>query len=201
MVYRFGKIISISLSSLAVILGAVLSAGAMRGPEIVAEEPQVQDWSQVCDGVTVTKHCTADDGLKYNKYIYHEAEPEVTEEIVHPAEPAKTHTVHHPATYGTRQVNIGCVKTTISNKSGSCALSQCRDGEYSGSTGRGTCSHHGGVLRSGGPWYIYRDEQYVVTPAWDETVVDVPAKPEWIETIVVTEAKEAYFEKELAEEQ
>ena len=199
--YRFEKIISVAFTSIAVILGAVFSAGAMRGQEIVSEEPRAQDWSQICDGITVTKHCTADDGLRYDKYIYHEAEPAVTEEIIHPAEQAKTHIVHHPATYGTRQVNIGCVKTTISNKNGSCALSQCRDGEYSGSTGRGTCSYHGGVLRSGGPWYIYKDEQYVVTPEWDETVVDTPAKPAWTEIVTVAEAKEAYFEKELAENQ
>ncbi|MBQ1528166.1 hypothetical protein IIZ77_00790 [Candidatus Saccharibacteria bacterium] len=186
------KTIAIVVGIAAAAVGSVVSAFAIRNH--IAE----QRWLRLCDGTTVTETCTADDGLRYVKYVYHEAEPEVTKEIIHPAEPAKTHSVHHEAVYGVKNVIKGCVKTTISYKNGTCALSQCWDGEYSGSTGRGTCSYHGGVMRRGGPWYIYEQVKYVVTPAWDEVVVDHPAKPAWTETIIVSAAKEAYIEKELA---
>ena len=181
------------LGLIVVVIGGVFGIGA--AVELTSEQP----WQQVCDGIAITSNCTAEDGSRYAKYVYHGAEPEVTKEIHHPAEPAKTHTLHHEAVYSTRTVPNGCIKTTISYKSGSCALSQCRDGEYSGSAGRGTCSHHGGVLRTGGPWYTYREEVYLVRPAWDETIVDVPAKDAWTETIIVSPAKEAYIEKVLAD--
>jgi len=185
---------------LAIVSSIVAIFGSIFGVVSLVHHADEQKWNRPCDGVTITETCTAvEDGLRYEKYLYHEAEPEVTDEILHPAQPAKTHTEHHDAVYGIRNVNKGCVKTTISYKSGSCALSQCRDGEYSGSAGRGTCSHHGGVLRTGGPWYTYREEAYLVNPAWDETIVDVPAKDAWTETIIVSPAKEAYIEKVLAD--
>lgn len=189
------KIIITIFSSLVAIVGGF----AGMPPKIDSPTPDTPTWSDICDGTNITENCTAEDGLRYETYIYHEPTPEVTKKIFHPAEPAKTHIEHHAAVYGTRTVNVGCVKTTISNKYGSCALSQCWDGEYSGSTGRGTCSYHGGVMRRDGPWYIYEEQTYVVTPAWDETVVDVPAKDAWTEIVVVSSAKEAYIEKKLAE--
>lgn len=147
----------------------------------------------LCDGKKVTANCQTEDGTQYSKYIYHKAVKEVTKTINHPAEPAKTHVVHHDAIYGMRQV-LDCIRTNISYKSGSCAQSRCWDGSYSGSSGRGTCSYHGGVAARG-PWYYYRTEQYLITQAWDETVVDEPAKIAWTETVVVTPAKPAYYEK------
>ena len=182
----------------AIISSIITIVGGFFGIKSYINYVEEQKWLRPCDGTSVTESCTADDGLRYTKYLHHEAEEAVTEDIVHPAEPAKTHIIHHEAVYGTRTINLGCVKTSISYKSGTCALSRCRDGEYSGSTGRGTCSYHGGVWYYGGPWYNYREERYVVTPAWDETVVDVPAKSAWVETVVVSEAKDAYWEKELA---
>ena len=54
-------------------------------------------------------------------------------------------------------------------------------------------------MRRGGPWYIYEQEQYVISPAWNEIIVDVPEKPAWTETVTISEAKEAYIEKILAQ--
>lgn len=151
-----------------------------------------QEWP-ICDGKTVIADCRDAEGKRYSKYVEHAAVPETTKEVPHAAVPAKTHIVHHDTEYGVRYTQV-CIKTSIDYKSGSCALSQCRDGSYSGSTGRGTCSHHGGVARSGGPWYETVEERYVVRPAWDETVVDVPEVPAWVE-IVVVPGKEAWVEK------
>ena len=162
-------------------------------------------WQRRCDGITITETCQDEDGNRCSKYIFHEAvpeitedvyhpaEPEVTREVHHPAEPAKTHIEHHDAVYGKRQVS-NCIMTTIDYKSGTCARSRCCDGEYSGSSGKGTCSHHGGVCRSGGPWYTYSMQEYLIKPAWDETVVDVPAKEAWTEVVVVSPAKDAWTE-------
>ena len=171
---------------------------ATQGPT-QGDSTQVKEqaWG-VCDGVKVTANCVDEDGNKYSKYVFHEAEKEQTKEVYHAATAAKTHTVYHPAEYGTETYRE-CVKTTINYKNGSCALSQCRDGEYSGSTGRGTCSYHGGVARSGGPWYVYKTRQVLVKKAWTETVIDTPAKEAWTETVVISPAKEAWTEKVLAE--
>lgn len=181
------KVILSFLSIVIAVLGVSSIVYAIGSPNNT--EPPIP----ICNGKQITENCQDENGTKYSKYVYHEAVTEVTKTINHPYEPAKTHTVHHEAVYGTKQIRE-CVKTSISYKSGSCALSQCRDGSFSGSAGRGTCSSHGGVARSGGPWYTYRTETYVITPAWDETVVDVPAKEAWTETIVVTPAKPAYYE-------
>lgn len=147
----------------------------------------------ICDGIKITSNCQDETGIKYSKYIYHEAVEEVTRAVNHPAEPAKTHTVHHDAVYGTRQVQT-CIKATIGSYAGQCARCQCADGAYSGATGRGSCSHHDGVAAYG-PFYTTTTEQYVVTPAWDEVVEDEPAKEAWSETIVVIPARDAYIEK------
>lgn len=183
------------MSRIGIIISATLAITVIGGSIVYANQKEAALWERACDGVEITSKCTADEGIRYSKYIFHEAEPEKTEIKEHPAEPAVTHIVHHPAVYGTRKVPTGCIKTNISYKNGTCALSRCRDGMYSGSTGWGTCNYHGGVWYGGGPWYNYREESYVVTAAWDETVVDVPAKEAWTETIVISPAKEAYFEK------
>ena len=156
-----------------------------------------QQWQRVCDGKDISEYCTGEDGIRYSKYLYHEVVKEVTKEVEVPAVPAKTHVVHHAAVYGTKKVVKDCIRTNISYKGGTCALSRCRDGKYSGSTGWGTCNYHGGVWYGGGPWYTYDEVTYVVKPAWDETVVDVPAVPAHKEIIVVTPAQPAYYEKEI----
>ena len=174
-----------------VVLTGVLGVGVIAG---VAKSIDDAEWKRTCDGITITGKCQDDSGSRYSKYIFHEVEPEVTKTVNHPAEPAKTHTVHHPAEYGTHSVPV-CIKTTIGYKNGTCALSRCRDGEYSGSTGRGTCSYHGGVWYGGGPWYKYVEEQYLISAAWDEIIVDVPAKDAWTETIIVTPARDAWIKR------
>ncbi len=176
-----------------------LSTGALvatiLGVAIFTDVANQQKWARTCDGKTVIESCSGEDGIKYKKYLYHAAEAAVTEEVYHPATPARTHTVTHPAVTGTRQVPTGCIRTNIKYKNGTCALSRCRDGMYSGSTGWGACNYHGGVAVSGGPWYTYRTETYIITPAWIETIVDEPAKDAWTETVVKTPAKAEWIEK------
>lgn len=177
------------------VISAIIATATIGGSIVYGISLDEQKWNRACDGKEITSTCTADDGVRYTKYVYHEAVDEVTKEVKHPAKAAVTHTVHHPAVYGTRQVVTGCVRTNIKYKNGTCALSRCRDGMYSGSTGWGTCNYHGGVWYGGGPWYTYKEEKYVVTPAWDETIVDVPAKKAWTEVVVVSPAIDAYYEK------
>ena len=182
------------------LIGVIASATVLTGVGVGAfavRNAEEEKWQRICDGILVTEQCSDKEGNRYVKYIQHAAEPEVTKEVTHPATPAKTHTVTHPAEYGTRQVAV-CIKTSIGYKSGTCALSRCRDGEYSGSSGRGTCSYHGGVWYGGGPWYEYVEERYLIREAWAETVVDEPAKDSWTETVVVKVAKDAWTEKKLA---
>lgn len=176
---------------------AIVASLSGLGVAAVHNAAEEQKWQRICDGTTIVSQCQDADGTRYNKYVYHKAEPEETKKVNHPATPAKTRTVHHDTVYGTRRVRE-CIKTSISYKSGTCALSRCNDGSYSGSTGRGTCSYHGGVWYKGGPWYEYHDEKYIVTPAWDEVIEVEPAKAAWTETIVIKAAKEAWTEKEVA---
>lgn len=182
------------LGKIILVAGVIGTSAAIVGISHGVEDAK---WNRICDGTTITEQCQDEEGIRYSKFLFHEAEAEKTKEVIHPAEPEKTHVVHHPAEYGTRQVKV-CIKTTIGYKNGTCALSLCRDGEYSGSTGRGTCSYHGGVARKGGPWYEYITETYLIRAAWDETVVDVPAKEAWTETIIVSPTKEAWTEKVVA---
>lgn len=149
----------------------------------------------ICDGTTVTANCKDQDGKEYSKYIFHEAQDKKTHIEHHEATPEVYHIVHHEPEYGTREVQ-DCVRTNISYKNGTCAQSKCADGSYSGSSGRGTCSYHGGVVARG-PWYTTRTESYVIRGAWDEKIVDKPAKEAYDEEVVDSPAKEAYWEKEL----
>lgn len=102
-----------------------------------------------CDGTTVTSNCVLD-GVSYKTYIYR------------PAVPEKTH-METETTYQEKVI-------------GYCSL--CSDGTYSPScaTGRGTCSHHGGVAQ------------------WNAPVTSsVPVQT--TKTVVDSPAQEAYFEK------
>lgn len=102
-----------------------------------------------CDGTAVTSSC-AIEGVNYKTYIHHPAVAEKT----------------HSETVTTYQEKV----------TGYCTL--CSDGSYSPScaTGRGTCSHHGGVAE------------------WNAPITsNVPVNS--TKTIVDAPAQEAYYEK------
>lgn len=97
-----------------------------------------------CDGKKVTSNCAVD-GVSYKKYIYHAAIAE------------KSHAEQ--------------VTTYQKQVTGYCTL--CQDGTYSPScaTGRGACSHHGGVAQWNAPRYsnvpVYSTKVVVDAPAID----------------------------------
>lgn len=103
-----------------------------------------------CDGTIVTTHCAVD-GISYTTYTYHPAI----------AEKSHTETV-----------------TTYSQKvTGYCTL--CSDGTYSPScaTGRGACSHHGGVAQWNAP-------RYSNVPTYStKNVVDAAAQEAYYERV------------------
>lgn len=103
-----------------------------------------------CDGTTVTRDCVAE-GITYSTYIYH------------PAVSEKTHTE--------------TVTTYRQKVTGYCTL--CNDGTYSPScaTGRGACSHHGGVAQWNAPRYSSIPEYTT------KTVVDAPARKAYYEKV------------------
>lgn len=104
----------------------------------------------LCDGITITTKCVSD-GISYATYIYH------------PAAAEKTHTE---------------TVTTYEEKiTGYCTL--CNDGTYSPScaTGRGACSHHGGVAE----WNAPRYSSIPVTST--KTVIDSPAREAFYEKV------------------
>lgn len=103
-----------------------------------------------CDGTVVTSNCVVDD-IKYASYIYHAAV----------AEKSHTETV---TTY-TKQISSYCTLCNDDTYSPSCA------------TGRGACSHHGGV----GEWNAPR---YKNVPEYStKTVVDAPAVDAYYEKV------------------
>jgi hypothetical protein len=104
-----------------------------------------------CDGTIVTASCTLD-GASYKTYIYHPAVAEKT----------------HAETETTYREEI----------TGYCTL--CSDGTYSPScaTGRGACSHHGGVAQWNAP--ILRNVPVNST----KTVIDAPAQEAYYEKVV-----------------
>ena len=104
-----------------------------------------------CDGTTVTEGCVLD-GVRYNRYVYH---------------PAVEQQSHMEQRSSQEQVITGY-----------CTL--CMDNTYSPScaTGKGACSHHGGVQQWNAPRYGTQ------TNTWEEEVIDVPAQAEYFETEV-----------------
>lgn len=114
-----------------------------------AETKTVQKVTPVCDGTIITKNC-AIEGINYSTYIYHSAVIEKS----------------HDETVTTYEQKITSY----------CTL--CDDGTYSPScaTGRGACSHHGGVAQWNAPRYSS------VPVRSTKKVIDVPAQ-------------EAYYEK------
>ena len=111
----------------------------------------IEKVTPICDGTIVTKSCKVDD-VNYSTYIYH---PAVAEKS-------------HNTTVTTYEEKVTSYCT------------QCNDGSYSPScaTGKGACSHHGGVAQWNAPRYS-----------------KVPT--ETIEKVIDTPAQEAYYEKVL----
>lgn len=105
---------------------------------------------EICDGTSITRDCSID-GVEYSVYKYY------------PAEPERSH-VETITTY-TKEIVGYCTLCNDGTRSPSCA------------TGRGACSHHGGVAEWNAP--IYSDVphyEYV-------TVIDAEAIPERWEKI------------------
>lgn len=115
--------------------------------------PAEEPETPICDGKSVVANCILD-GIEYLKYVYHEAVPEKS---------------HNETITNYRQEITGyCTICNDGTRSPSCA------------TGRGACSHHGGVAQWNAP--IYRNIPEYIT----NKVIDQPAQ-------------EAYYEKVLAE--
>jgi hypothetical protein len=108
----------------------------------------------VCDGTEVKANCKADGGV-YRVYVYH------------PAVAAKTH-----------QEAVTTYKEEVT---GYCTL--CADGTYSPScaTGRGACSHHGGVAEWNAPI------KSSVPVYGSKVVVDEPAKEAYYDKVLNTQ--------------
>ena len=108
-------------------------------------EAQNEEEIPTCDGTSITSDCEID-GIIYSTYKYYPAEEEK----------------YHYETITTYERKI----------TGYCTL--CNDGTYSPTcaTGRGACSHHGGVKEWNAPVYseVPKKEQ--------KKVIDSPASPE-----------------------
>lgn len=104
-----------------------------------------------CDGTTITSDCEVD-GIIYSIYKYYPAEEEK----------------YHFETITTYERQI----------TGYCTL--CNDGTYSPTcaTGRGACSHHGGVREWNAP--VYSE----VPKTEEKKIIDSPAMPERWEKVV-----------------
>lgn len=104
-----------------------------------------------CDGTTITNDCEVD-GIIYSIYKYYPAEEEK----------------YHFETITTYERQI----------TGYCTL--CNDGTYSSTcaTGRGACSHHGGVKERNAP--IYSE----VPKTEEKKIIDSPATPERWEKVI-----------------
>lgn len=120
-------------------------------PTITEEKDEKEEEIPTCDGTTIVKDCEVE-GIIYSIYKYYPAEEEK----------------YHYETVTTYERKI----------TGYCTL--CNDGTYSPScaTGRGACSHHGGVREWNAPVYseVPKQEQ--------KKVIDSPAVPERWEKVV-----------------
>ena len=109
------------------------------------------DKIKICDGINIVNDCEFD-GIMYSIYKYYEAVPE--------------------------QSHIETITTYTKEIVGYCTL--CRDGSWSPTcaTGRGACSHHGGVAEYNSP--IYSD-----VPHYEQKkIIDVEYRPERWEKVV-----------------
>lgn len=113
-------------------------------------EKQEKEKIRICDGTVVTSDCTVD-GIEYTTYKYYSAVPE--------------------------QSHVETITTYTEEIIGYCTL--CNDGTRSPTcaTGRGACSHHGGVAEWNAPIYSK-------VPHYEEkTIIDSPGIPEHWEKI------------------
>ena len=142
----------ISLVAGVIVLGIISSAAGQLQPiNTISPSKAAEKVTPACDGTIVTKNCAVE-GVSYTTYVYHTAVPE------------KSH--------------METVTTYEEKVTSYCTL--CDDGTYSPScaTGRGACSHHGGVAQWNAPRYSSVPVQST------QKVVDAPAQ-------------EAYYEKVL----
>lgn len=111
----------------------------------------LEEITPICDGKIVTSNCSIGE-VNYSTYIYH------------PAVPEKSHTE--------------TVTTYRKEVASYCTL--CRDGTYSPScaTGRGACSHHGGVAQWNAPRYRSVPEYST------KTIIDTPAQEAYYEKVI-----------------
>ncbi len=170
------KKISIILGSIAaglILLGAlgssrqpeslnanVTTSTETKAPAKAAPAPTPQSTptpkpTPTCDGTKVTKGCVVDN-INYSTYIYHEAVAE------------KSH--NETTTTYEQKVTSYCTRCNDDTYSPSCA------------TGRGACSHHGGVAQWNAPRYSSVPVQST------KKIIDTPAQEAYYEK-VVQEAK------------
>lgn len=145
--------IVISVVSGVLLLGVIGSFSNQSSPSLPAKSETVnlspvtkevvEKPKPTCDGTVVTASCTVD-GINYISYVY---QPAVAE---------KSHTE-----------TVTTYKQEITSY---CTL--CADGTYSPScaTGRGACSHHGGVAQWNAPRYSNVPEYTT------KIVIDAPAQ-------------------------
>lgn len=141
------------------VISAVVLSVAYSGNDDASEKNEIESKTgktiknevKICDGTSVTEDCELD-GIQYSVYKYY------------PAIEEKSH--------------IETITTYKKEVSGYCTL--CKDGTYSPTcaTGKGACSHHGGVAQWNAP--RYRD-----VPVYEEKkIIDSPAIPERYEKII-----------------
>jgi hypothetical protein len=156
-----GKVLTIVAASLVGIsaVGAMSGNGTSQPPSNsdtvqpassiqTTEKSAIKKVDPTCDGKTVIADCTLGN-ISYKSYVYH------------PAVSQKSHTE--------------TVTTYKEEVRGYCTL--CSDGTYSPTcaTGRGACSHHGGVAQWNAPI------SSSVPTNTTKTVIDAPAKDAYYE--------------------
>ena len=158
-----GKVLTMVTASLIGIsaVGAMTGGGNSQSPSNNTVQPtnsvQTTEKSPIkkviptCDGKTAISDCTLGN-INYKSYIYH------------PAVSQKSHTE--------------TVTTYKEEVTGYCTL--CSDGTYSPTcaTGRGACSHHGGVAEWNAPI------SNSVPTNTTKTMIDAPAKDAYYEKVL-----------------
>lgn len=122
--------------------GCEVNQNDLSNQNIDSSTKQAENKIIICDGINVIENCEVD-GVKYSTYKYYPA----VEEVSH---------FESKITY-TEEVTGYCTLCNDGTRSPTCA------------TGRGTCSHHGGVAEWNAPIYNkvphYEQVKIVDTPA------------------------------------